>query len=227
MPLSGPAWRCSVSTTAAPAAGARESTHLRASADKSWLRRPMHCITKTLSTCRWALYSRAAGLLCRDPCFAHTLLSGRRHWRAACRTACQPRAGGRCAPAARCCGLLAQYTRGFFCNRDHSPRPHARAKQPASAASLGLACSHARNPAAFQLLWTCTDQPPHAHRAPSQTCWIPSNGGRIRSSGPAVLNQKADANLGGAFPAIPALWGRVGVLTRPHMRSAAVFCGGH
>ena len=62
-------------------------------------------------------------------------------------------------------GLLAQYTRGFFCNRDHSPRPHARAKQPASAASLGLACSHARNPAAFQLLWTCTDQPPHAHRA--------------------------------------------------------------
>ena len=42
-----------------------------------------------------------------------------------------------------------------------------------------------------------------------------------------MLNQKADANLGGAFPAIPALWGRVGVLTRPRMRSAAVFCGGH
>ena len=96
---------------------------------------------------------------------AQTLRSGRRHWRGACRTACQPRAGGRCAPAARCGGPLAQYTRGFLCGHDRSPRPHARAAQQASAASLGIACCHARNTAAFQLLWTCTDQPPPGHRA--------------------------------------------------------------
>ena len=98
------------SSTAAPAACARDAPPRRCSTDEN-LAAQADALQREDAVYVQVRNVSLTGLSARgDPCLAQTLRSGRRHWRDAGLAPHLPRAGGRCAPAVRCRSLLAQYT---------------------------------------------------------------------------------------------------------------------